>query len=268
MLLLYQTLQKTPFVIAGPCIIESEEICFEIAEKAKFAAEKYGFTYIFKASFDKANRTSLGSYRGKGIEAGLRILEKVKQKFNVPITTDIHLPEQAAAVSSVVDIIQIPAFLCRQTDLLIAAAASGKIVNIKKAQFLSGAQMRFPLEKVISTGNHQVLLTERGSMFGYERLVVDYTGVLDMQKLGVPVVMDATHAVQQPDVLNGKTGGNREYALPLAKAAAAIGIRGFFFEVHPNPEKALSDGANSLYLNTLENALKEIGALVALNQNA
>lgn len=261
MSLLYQTLQKQPFVIAGPCIIESEEICFEIAETAKLAAEKNGFTYIFKASFDKANRTSIGSYRGKGIEAGLKILEKVKQKFDVPITTDIHLPEQAAAVSSIVDIIQIPAFLCRQTDLLLAAAETGNIVNIKKAQFLSGAQMRFPLEKVIAAGNRQVLLTERGSMFGYDRLVVDFTGILDMQKLGVPVVMDATHSVQQPGGLSSKTGGNREYALPLAKAAAAVGVRGFFFEVHPNPEKALSDGANSLYLNKFKKALEEISKL-------
>jgi 2-dehydro-3-deoxyphosphooctonate aldolase (KDO 8-P synthase) len=260
---LFKTLQYSPFLIAGPCVIESEEICFEIAETAKRAAEKFGFTYIFKASFDKANRTSIKSFRGSGIEAGLKLFEKIKTQLKLPITTDIHLPEQANLVKEVVDIIQIPAFLCRQTDLLIAAAETNKVVNIKKAQFLSGAQMRYPLEKVLSTGNQQVMLTERGSMFGYERLVVDYTGILDMQQFGVPVVMDATHAVQQPGALGGKTSGNRQYALPLAKAAAAIGVRGFFFEVHPNPENALSDAANTLHLSDLEAALSQLQAIIS-----
>lgn len=258
---LYQALQEKPFLIAGPCVIESEEICFEIAETAKQAAAQLGFTYIFKASFDKANRTSIHSFRGNGIEVGLKTLEKIKANFQIPVTTDIHLPEHASMVKDIVDVIQIPAFLCRQTDLLLAAAQTAKVVNIKKAQFLSGTQMRYPVEKVMAAGNKQILLTERGSMFGYERLVVDYTGIIDMQQFGVPIVMDATHAVQQPGALPGKTGGNRNYALPLAKAAASIGVRGFFFEVHPNPEKALSDGANSLYLNTLPQVLQALSAL-------
>lgn len=255
---LYKDLQSKPFLIAGPCVIESEDLCFEIAETAKHIAEQHGFTYIFKASFDKANRTSIHAYRGRGIEKGLEVLEKVKSTLNVFITTDIHLPQQADEVKSIVDIIQIPAFLCRQTDLLLAAAHTDNIVNIKKAQFLSGAQMRYPLEKVFSTGNKKVLLTERGSMFGFGRLIVDFTGIIDMQQLGVPIVMDATHSVQQADVQAGKTKGNRDYAQPLAKAAAAIGVKGFFFEVHPSPEKALSDGANSLYLHQLNEVVASL----------
>lgn len=263
---LFQTLQSKPFVIAGPCVIESEKICFEIAESAQIAAQESGFTYIFKASFDKANRTSISSFRGSGIEAGLKLFEKIKTQFNLPITTDIHLPEQANLVKEVIDIIQIPAFLCRQTDLLLAAAQTDKIVNIKKGQFLSGSQMRYPLEKVLSSGNQQVLLTERGSMFGYERLVVDFTGIIDMQQLGVPVVMDATHSVQQPGALQGKTGGNRQYVLPLAKAAAAIGVRGFFFEVHPDPENALSDAANTIPLSNFKTVLWQLSNVCTVNQ--
>jgi len=242
--------------------VESEEICFEIAETARQAAATFGFHYIFKASFDKANRTSFSSFRGVGIERGLEVLKKISTTFHLPVTTDIHLPEQAELVKEVVDIIQIPAFLCRQTDLLTAAAKTGNIVNVQKGQFLSGAQMRYPLEKIQKAGNKKVLLTERGSMYGYERLVVDYTGMIDMQQLEVPVVMDATHAVQRPDVSLGSTSGNREYALPLAKAAAAIGIRGFFFEVHPQPERALSDGPNSVYLNKLPEILEQISLIL------
>ncbi|PWK77738.1 2-dehydro-3-deoxyphosphooctonate aldolase (KDO 8-P synthase) [Mucilaginibacter oryzae] len=264
---LYEQIVSNNFVIAGPCVIESESILFKIAETVKKIAEKENFTYIFKASFDKANRTSLSSFRGTGIQEGLKALERVKKEFDLPVTTDIHEPAHAAMAAEVVDILQIPAFLCRQTDLLLAAGETGKIVNIKKAQFLSAAQMKYPINKVISTGNKQVMLTERGSMYGFERIVVDFTGIIDMMKFGVPVVLDATHSVQRPGSLEGKTGGNRDYVPFLAHAAAAIGVKGFFFETHPNPEEALSDGPNSVYLADFEKIIRDTHKFIDLNKS-
>lgn len=255
---LYEELKNNLFIMAGPCVIESRDICFEIAEKAKEAAEKYGFVYVFKASFDKANRTSASSFRGTGLDKGLEILNEVREKYNVPIVTDIHESCQAEAVGKVCDIIQIPAFLCRQTDLLTAAANTKKVVNIKKAQFLSGTDMKYPLEKVLSAGNRQVMLTERGTMFGYGNLVVDFRNLVDMQKFDVPVVMDLTHSTQRPGALDGKSGGNPEYAPYLASAASACGVRGFFAETHPEPAKALSDGANMVSLADFPKLLENI----------
>jgi len=263
---LYQKLQEKPFLIAGPCVIESEELVLEVAAFLSQLQEKYpDFVLIFKASFDKANRTSVDAFRGPGLEKGLAILKKVKDKYGLPLLTDIHEPRQAEPVGKVVDILQIPAFLCRQTDLLLAASATNCIVNIKKAQFLSGKDMVHVINKVGSTGNRQILLTERGSMFGYNNLVVDYTGILDMMDYGYPVVMDATHSVQKPGGEGGKSGGNRAYAPLLAQAAAAIGIRGYFVETHPNPDLALSDGPNMLALEDLEKLLKNLQKIHKLN---
>lgn len=253
---LYQKLQQTPFLIAGPCVIESEELVLEVAKSLSLLQEKFNdFVIIFKASFDKANRTSINSFRGPGLDAGLKILQKVKDEFGLPVLTDIHEPIQAKPVGEVVDILQIPAFLCRQTDLLLAASATQKIVNIKKAQFLSGQDMKHVLDKVLSSGNEQIMLTERGTMFGYNNLVVDYTGILDMMDYGFPVIMDATHSVQKPGGAGGKSGGNRAYAPLLAQAAAAIGVRGYFVETHPTPDEALSDGPNMLHLHDMEKLL-------------
>ncbi|MGF1533729.1 MAG: 3-deoxy-8-phosphooctulonate synthase [Bernardetiaceae bacterium] len=245
-------------LIAGPCVMESQELLFEVAEKVQKIAEKQGFTYVFKASFDKANRTSLDSFRGPGLEKGLRWMEAVKERFGVPLTTDVHETAQVAALGEVVDIIQIPAFLCRQTDLLLAAGQTGKIVNVKKGQFLTGKDMRHALPKIQSTGNHQILLTERGNSYGNNNLVVDFRNVVDMLQLGVPVVMDATHSAQLPGGADGKSSGNRDYALPLARAAASLGVRAFFIETHPKPELALSDGPNMIPLDELEETLKKL----------
>lgn len=254
---LYSKIKNGPFLIAGPCVIENEHMVMDLAEQLSKIAQELNFTYIFKASFDKANRTSVSSYRGQGMENGLRILEKVKKEFGLPVTTDVHESQQAAAVGEVVDILQIPAFLCRQTDLLLACAQTGKIVNIKKAQFLSAAEMQFAINKVVSENNHQIMLTERGTMFGYNNLVVDYRNIVDMKKFGYPVVMDVTHATQKPGAADGKSGGNREYAPYLAAAAAAVGVDGFFFEVHRDPDKALSDGPNMIRLADFKQLLQE-----------
>jgi len=259
---LYQSLNEKPFLIAGPCVIESQDLILTVAERAKAIAEKHGFTYIFKASFDKANRTSIDAFRGPGLERGLAMLERVKREIGVPVTTDIHEASQAAPAAEVVDIIQLPAFLCRQTDLLVAAGNTGKIVNVKKAQFLSAHDMRHVVGKLESTGNRELLLCERGSMMGFNNLVVDYTGVLEMQKYGYPVVMDATHSVQKPGGLGGKSGGNREYVPFVAQAAAAVGVRGFFMEIHPDPEQALSDGPNSVYLDKLDGVLERLKRVI------
>lgn len=245
-------------VIAGPCVIESEENAMYIAEKMKEISERLNIDYYFKASFDKANRTSILSYRGPGIEEGLRILKKIKTKYGLKIVTDIHEPWQAEKAACVADIIQIPAFLCRQTDLLVAAANTGKIINIKKAQFLAPWDMANVIKKVEDSGNKNILLCERGTTFGYNTLIVDMTGIVELKKFGYPVVFDATHSVQKPGGKGNATGGNREYVEPLAKAAVAAGADGLFFEVHPEPDKALSDGPNMVKLDEFEEMLKRV----------
>jgi 2-dehydro-3-deoxyphosphooctonate aldolase (KDO 8-P synthase) len=254
----YNILKKDFFIIAGPCVIEEKDICFEVAEKLKEICNTLKIPYIFKSSFDKANRSSLKSFRGPGIEQGLEILSEIKEKLKVPITTDVHECWQIPLVSKIVDIIQIPAFLCRQTDLLIEAGKSGKIVNVKKAQFLSGYDMRNVIDKLKSTKNNKILLTERGNIYGYNNLVVDFKNIIIMKKFGYPVVFDATHSVQTPGGLGICSGGDREFVMPLAKAAAAIGCNGIFMEVHPEPDSALCDGPNSLHLKDIENVIKEI----------
>lgn len=245
-------------LIAGPCVIESEENVMLIAETVKGIAERLDLDYYFKASFDKANRTSISSYRGPGIEKGLEILQKVKDTYGLKICTDIHEPWQAEKAAQVADIIQIPAFLCRQTDLLVAAAKTGKTINIKKAQFLAPWDMKNVVTKVEESGNHNIMLCERGTSFGYNTLVVDMTGIVEMKKFGYPVVMDATHSVQKPGGKGNATGGNREYVEPLAKAAIAAGADALFFEVHPDPDHALSDGPNMVKLDEFEGVLQRV----------
>jgi len=255
---LYKKLKEKKFILSGPCVIENETMIMYLAESIKKITEDLDFTYVFKASFDKANRTSLDSYRGPGLEEGLRILERVKHEFGLPLTTDIHESTQASALAEVIDIIQIPAFLCRQTDLLVAAAKTGRIINIKKAQFLDGKDMLHPLTKVKQSGNDKIMLTERGSMFGLGNLVVDFRQIIDMKEFGYPVVMDVTHATQRPSALGGTSGGDRKYAPSMAKLANAVGVDGFFFEVHENPEEALSDGPNMVYLKDFRDILASI----------
>ena len=255
---LYKKLQEKKFILSGPCVIENESMVMRLAEEIKKMTDELGFIYVFKASFDKANRTSLSSYRGPGMEEGLKILEKVKKEFNLPLTTDIHEPYQAEPVSEVVDILQIPAFLCRQTDLLIAAAKTDRIINIKKAQFLDGKDMIHPATKVKESGNDKIMLTERGSMFGLGNLVVDFRQIIDMKEFGYPVIMDVTHSTQKPSALGCKSGGDRKYAPYMAKLANAVGVDGFFFEVHENPEEALSDGPNMVYLKDFRWILESI----------
>lgn len=245
-------------LIAGPCVIESEENVMLIADKMKGIAEKLDLDYYFKASFDKANRTSISSYRGPGIEDGLRILRKVRNTYGLKICTDIHEPWQAKEVAEVADILQIPAFLCRQTDLLVAAAKTGKLINVKKAQFLAPWDMGNVVRKIEETGNKNIMLCERGSTFGYNTLVVDMTGILEMKKFGYPVVMDATHSVQKPGGKGTATGGYRGYVEPLAKAAIAVGADALFFEVHPDPDNALSDGSNMVKLAEFESILERV----------
>lgn len=249
---------KKMMVIAGPCVIESEEMTMQIAKELKEISDRLNVEYYFKASFDKANRTSISSYRGPGIDDGMKILKKVKDTYSLKIVTDIHEPWQAEVVSDVVDIIQIPAFLCRQTDLLVAAAQTGKIINVKKAQFLAPWDMKNVVTKIEESGNKNIMLCERGTSFGYNTLVVDMTGIQEMKKFGYPVVFDATHSVQKPGGKGNTTGGNREYVEPLAKAAIAAGADALFFEVHPDPDNALSDGPNMVYLNRFENMMKRI----------
>ena len=245
-------------LIAGPCVIESEELCLKEAEAIKKIAERLDLDYYFKASFDKANRTSISSYRGPGIEEGLRILKKVKEEVGVKVVTDIHEPWQAEKAAEVCDMLQIPAFLCRQTDLLVAAAKTGKLINVKKAQFLAPWDMRNVVGKLEEAGNRNIMLCERGSTFGYNTLVVDMSGICEMKKLGYPVVFDATHSVQKPGGKGSSTGGNREYVEPLAKAAIAAGADHLFFEVHPDPDEALSDGPNMVRLDEFEELLKRV----------
>jgi 2-dehydro-3-deoxyphosphooctonate aldolase (KDO 8-P synthase) len=254
---LYQSLKNKKFVMSGPCVIENEKMIMGLAEEIKKLVEQNNMTYIFKASFDKANRTSINSFRGPGLEEGLKILEKVKKEFDLPIVTDIHEPYQAQPVSEVCDILQIPAFLCRQTDLLVAAAKTNKIINIKKAQFLDGKDMFYPTQKIVETGNNKIMLTERGTILGLGRLVVDFTQIVDMKEFGYPVIMDVTHSTQRPG--GGSTsGGNPKYGPYIAKAANAVGVDGFFFEVHEDPSCALSDGANMVKLDNFNEILVSI----------
>ena len=245
------------FLIAGPCAIESREIVMHTAETLKQICDRLGIPLYFKSSYDKANRTSI-SERGVGMEKGLEILQEVKSTFSLPILTDVHESWQCAPVAEVADVLQIPAFLCRQTDLLVAAAATGRIVNIKKAQFLSGEDMCYPYEKAVRSGAKDVWLTERGNMYGYNNLVVDFRNIADMLKISPTVVMDCTHSVQRPGAAGGKTGGNREFVPAMAEAAKAFGANGFFFEVHPDPDCGKSDAANMLYLKDLEGVVKSL----------
>ena len=247
-----------PVFIAGPCVIESMDCLREVAREVKRLKDLYKLDIYFKASFDKANRTSITSFRGPGLKKGLQMLGDIKEEFGLPLLTDIHESAQAAPAGEVVDVLQIPAFLCRQTDLLVAAAYTGRVVNIKKAQFLSGADMQYPVEKVHDAGGQEVWLTERGNVYGYNNLAVDFRNIPDMLRFTPRVVMDFTHSVQRPGAAGGKTGGNREYVPMMALAAKAFGATGYFFETHPDPDNALSDGPNMLYLNDLESVIKSL----------
>ena len=247
-----------PVFIAGPCVIESAELLDIVAQELVHINKELGTEIIFKASFDKANRTSLSSFRGPGMERGLRMLADVKSKYGLKILTDIHESYQAEAVGEVCDVLQIPAFLCRQTDLLVAAAKTGKTVNIKKAQFLSGKDMRYPVEKARESGAGEVWLTERGNSFGYNNLVVDFRNIPDMLEIVPRVIMDCTHSVQRPGGADGKTGGDRRFVPAMAKAAKAFGATGYFFEVHPIPDQGLSDAANMLELTKLKGLVEEL----------
>ncbi|MCD7924374.1 3-deoxy-8-phosphooctulonate synthase [Phocaeicola sp.] len=247
-----------PTIIAGPCVIESYELLETVAQELARLNMKYKLNIIFKSSFDKANRTSIYSYRGPGLDKGLQMLYDIKSKFGFRLLTDIHEPYQALPVGEVVDIIQIPAFLCRQTDLLVAAAHTGKIINIKKAQFLSGDDMQYPVQKVRESGNDRIWLTERGNVYGYNNLAVDFRNITDMKKYVDTVIMDCTHSVQRPGAIGGKTGGNREFVPLMALAAKAFGADGYFFEVHPEPDFAKSDGPNMLYLRDLETVVSSL----------
>ncbi|MGL5959027.1 MAG: 3-deoxy-8-phosphooctulonate synthase [Phocaeicola sp.] len=246
------------FLLAGPCVIEGEEMTLHIAEKSLNITQKLGIPYVFKGSYKKANRSRLDSFTGIGDEKALRILEKVRETFHIPVVTDIHTAEEARMAAPYVDILQIPAFLCRQTDLLVAAAETGRIVNIKKGQFLSPDAMRFAADKVIEAGNNQVMLTERGTTFGYQDLVVDYRGIPQMQSFGHPVIMDVTHSLQQPNQTSGVTGGMPQLIETVAKAAVAVGVNGLFIETHTNPSVAKSDGANMLQLDLMEPLLTKL----------
>lgn len=246
------------FLIAGPCVVESEELVMEVAEKVAAICKRLQIPYIFKSSYRKANRTSASSFTGIGDEAGLQLIKKVGDRFSIPTTTDIHAHEEAAMAAKYVDVLQIPAFLCRQTDLLIAAAETGKIVNVKKGQFLSGPSMKFAVEKIKQAGNDKVGLIERGNTFGYQDLVVDYRNIPWMKETGVPVIMDCTHSLQQPNQTGGITGGNPSLIETIAKAAIATGADGLFIETHPNPAVAKSDGANMLRLELLEPLLEKL----------
>ena len=249
---------QAPVFIAGPCVIESAELLDIVARELCRIRQQLGIEIYFKASFDKANRTSLSSFRGPGMERGLQMLSDVKSRYALPILTDIHESYQAAPAGEVADVLQIPAFLCRQTDLLVAAAYTGRVVNIKKAQFLSGADMQYPVEKVHDAGGQEVWLTERGNVYGYNNLAVDFRNIPDMLRFTPRVVMDCTHSVQRPGAAGGKTGGNREYVPMMALAAKAFGATGYFFETHPDPDNALSDGPNMLYLKDLESVIKSL----------
>jgi len=245
-------------LIAGPCVIETAELCLRIAEALAVLASRLPIQVVFKASYDKANRTSGASFRGPGIDEGLAVLDRVRRDTGLPVTTDVHLPEQATAAGQVCDLLQIPAFLCRQTDILLAAAATGRAVNVKKGQFVAPGDMRHAVAKLLAGGCHDILLCERGTFFGYGRLVNDFTGLAVMRSFGVPVIFDATHSVQQPASLGGATGGDRTLVEPLARAAAAVGIDGVFFETHPDPDSSPSDGPNMVPLAELGGVLERV----------
>lgn len=249
---------KKLFIIAGPCVIEERTILFQIAEKLRQIKENENIEIIFKASYDKANRTSINSFRGPGKYEGLKYLQEVKEKFELPVISDIHLPEDAEAVKDVLDIIQIPAFLCRQTDLLVAAAKTNLPINVKKGQFLAPWDAKNIVEKLRSAGNDKILLTERGSSFGYNNLVVDFRGIPIMKEFGVPVIFDATHSIQIPGGKGSSSGGDREMAPILARSAVAAGADGVFMEIHPDPDNALCDGPNSIYLDKVESIIKTL----------
>jgi len=246
------------FLIAGPCVVENEELVMEVADKVYAICKRLEIPYVFKASYRKANRTSASSFTGIGDETALELVKKVGETYGLPTTSDIHAHDEAAVAAKYIDILQIPAFLCRQTDLLIAAAETGKIVNVKKGQFVSGEAMKFAVDKIKKAGNDKVILTERGTTFGYQDLVVDYRNIPAMQAHGAPVVMDCTHSLQQPNQTSGITGGNPQLIGTIAKAAIAAGADGLFIETHPNPSCALSDGANMLKLDLLEGLLESL----------
>lgn len=253
---------QSPFVfIGGPCAIESEKLCLDVAARLKAVTARQKISYIFKSSYDKANRSSVKSFRGPGLHEGLRVLTEVKRRTGLPLLTDVHSAEEAELAGSVVDVVQIPAFLCRQTDILLAAGRTGKVVNIKKGQFLSPYEMGNAIQKVESTGNKRILLTERGHTFGYNNLVVDMRSLEIMKSFGYPVVYDATHSVQLPGGRGTASGGERHFVLPLARAAVALGVAGLFMEIHPNPDKALSDGPNSVRLKDMDGVLKTLRKL-------
>lgn len=246
------------FLMAGPCVIEEEQLTIDIAEEIKAITDQLQIPFIFKASYRKANRSKLDSFTGIGDQNALEILKRIGKELNIPVVTDIHEPQEAALAAEYVDVLQIPAFLCRQTELLVAAGITGKTINIKKGQFLSPEAMKFAVKKVKSTGNNNILLTERGTTFGYQDLIVDYRSIPIMQSLGAPVVLDCTHSLQQPNQSSGVTGGNPEMISTIAKAGIAVGVDGLFIETHPNPAKALSDGANMLKLDLLEPLLAQL----------
>lgn len=246
------------FLIAGPCVVEDEALLMEVADKVSGICKRLGIPYIFKSSYRKANRTSANSFTGIGDDNALHLLQKTGKHFGLPVTSDVHAHDETAEAAKYIDVLQIPAFLCRQTDLLLAAGETGKIVNVKKGQFLSGHSMKFAVEKIKSTGNNKIMLTERGTTFGYQDLVVDYRNIPWMQEQNVPVVMDCTHSLQQPNQTSGVTGGNPQLISTIAKAAIATGADGLFIETHPNPAKAKSDGANMLHLNLIEDLLEKL----------
>ncbi len=246
------------FLIAGPCVIESEELVFETAKKLKEITDKLNLDFVFKTSYDKANRTSIRGFRGPGLEKGLAIIKELKKELNIKVLTDVHDVHDVEKVAEVVDVIQIPAFLSRQTDLILEVSRTGKIVNVKKAQFMAPWDIKFVIEKIESVGNKKIWITERGYIFGYNNLVVDFRSIVIMKKFGYPVIYDATHSLQKPSAGNGFSGGEREFIPYLARAAVAVGIDGLFMEVHPNPEKALSDSQTQYPLSQLENLLKQL----------
>ncbi|UCG27436.1 MAG: 3-deoxy-8-phosphooctulonate synthase [Bacteroidales bacterium] len=249
------------FLLAGPCVVESEEIVFAVASQIKEITDRLKIPFIFKSSYKKANRSRIDSFTGLGDEKALEILRKVRSEIEIPVITDIHSVDEAAIAANYVDVLQIPAFLCRQTELLIAAAKTGKAINIKKGQFLAASAMKFAAEKVIASGNKRVMLTERGTMFGYQDLVVDFRGIKEMQKTGLPVVLDITHSLQQPNQLSGVSGGRPELVETIGRAGIAVGADGIFLETHPDPANAKSDGANMLKLDELPGLLKKLVAL-------